>query len=78
MCHPYGASVEAAARKLQYDLYYIKNMNLLLDIAILLRTFRTIFAGLVHEEDVEAAAQNEAFERTLGLPGHDGKGKGEP
>lgn len=78
VCHPYGASVEAAARKLQYDLYYIKNMNLLLDIAILLRTFRTIFAGLVHEEDVEAAAQNEAFERTLGLPGHDGKGKGEP
>lgn len=78
VCHPYGASVEAAARKLQYDLYYIKNMNLLLDIAILLRTFRTIFAGLVHEEDVEAAAQNEAFERTLGQPGHDGEGKGEP
>ena len=70
--------MEAAARKLQYDLYYIKNMNLLLDIAILLRTFRTIFAGLVHEEDVEAAAQNEAFERTLGLPERDGKGKGEP
>lgn len=79
VCHPYGASVEAAARKLQYDLYYIKNMNLLLDIAILLRTFRTICAGLVHEEDVKEAEKNEYFERTLGLrEDGDGKEKGEP
>lgn len=78
VCHPYGASVEAAARKLQYDLYYIKNMNLLLDIAILLRTFRTIFAGLVHEEDVKEAEKTEYFERTLGLREDDGNEKGEP
>jgi len=36
--YPYGASVEDALRKLQYDLYYIKNYSLLLDLNILLRT----------------------------------------
>lgn len=51
VCFPYAASAEAAARKLEYDLYYIKNMDLLLDISILLRTFKTILVGLVHEED---------------------------
>ena len=51
VCFPYAASVEAASRKLEYDLYYIKNMDLLLDVSILLRTFKTILAGLVHEED---------------------------
>ena len=36
--YPYGASVDDALRKLQYDLYYIKNHSLLLDLNILLRT----------------------------------------
>lgn len=36
--YPYGASVEDALRKLQYDLYYIKNYSLILDLNILLRT----------------------------------------
>ena len=49
--YPYAASFEAAARKLQFDLYYIKNMSFLLDAAILLRTFKTILVGLRHEED---------------------------
>lgn len=49
--YPYGASFEAAARKLQYDLYYIKNMGFLLDVSILLRTFKTILVGLRHEDD---------------------------
>jgi exopolysaccharide biosynthesis polyprenyl glycosylphosphotransferase len=49
--YPYAASFEAAARKLQFDLYYIKNMSFLLDGAILLRTFKTILVGLRHEED---------------------------
>lgn len=38
VCYPYGASVEDALRKLQYDLYYIKNYSILLDLNILLRT----------------------------------------
>ena len=48
---PYASSVEAAARKLQFDLYYVKNMSVLLDISILLRTFKTILVGLRHEDE---------------------------
>ena len=36
--YPYGASVDDARKKLQYDLYYIKNQSLVLDLNILLRT----------------------------------------
>ncbi len=39
---PYGASEEDALEKLQYDLYYIKNRSFILDIAIALRTAKTI------------------------------------
>lgn len=49
--YPYAASFESAARKLQFDLYYIKNMSFLLDAAILLRTFKTILVGLRHDEE---------------------------
>jgi sugar transferase (PEP-CTERM system associated) len=40
--YPYGASIEDARQKLQYDLYYIKNQNLALDAAILFETVKTI------------------------------------
>jgi exopolysaccharide biosynthesis polyprenyl glycosylphosphotransferase len=36
--YKYGASVKDAARKLQYDLYYIRHRSLLLDATILLKT----------------------------------------
>ncbi|MEW6716294.1 MAG: sugar transferase [Chloroflexota bacterium] len=39
----YAASVEEMATKLEYDLYYIKHRNLIMDLIILLRTFGTIF-----------------------------------
>ncbi|MFA4890448.1 MAG: exopolysaccharide biosynthesis polyprenyl glycosylphosphotransferase [Candidatus Paceibacterota bacterium] len=39
---PYGASVEDAMEKLQYDLYYIKNKTLLLDVLILLKTVAVV------------------------------------
>jgi exopolysaccharide biosynthesis polyprenyl glycosylphosphotransferase len=54
--YPYAASVEAARRKLQYDLYYIKHMSLFLDIMILLRTFKTIIVGLRHSEETSEPA----------------------
>jgi len=38
--YPYGASVEDAREKLEYDLYYIKNYSLLLDFAIFMKTLR--------------------------------------
>ena len=51
--YPYAASIEAARRKLQYDLYYIKHMSFFLDTLILLRTFKTIIVGLRHSEEQE-------------------------
>jgi sugar transferase (PEP-CTERM system associated) len=41
----YGASVEDAARKLEYDLFYLKNMSVFFDCAIVLQTVRTVVAG---------------------------------
>lgn len=43
--YPYGASVEDAYEKLAYDLYYIKNYSLWLDIAIVLKTIRVVLLG---------------------------------
>jgi exopolysaccharide biosynthesis polyprenyl glycosylphosphotransferase len=40
--YPYGASVEDAREKLQYDLFYIKNFSLLLDFVILMKTIRIV------------------------------------
>ena len=45
VCHPYGASIEDAQEKLRYDLYYIKNMSLLFDVSIMLRTVAVILRG---------------------------------
>ena len=43
--YPYGASVEDAYRKLQYDLYYIKNHDLLFDVKVLLKTVNIVIFG---------------------------------
>nr|WP_255536439.1 TIGR03013 family XrtA/PEP-CTERM system glycosyltransferase [Pacificimonas pallii] len=40
--YPYGASVEDARHKLEYDLYYIKNYSLFLDIVTLIQTVRVV------------------------------------
>ena len=40
--YPYGASLEDSRRKLEYDLYYIKNYSLFLDLLIILQTVRVI------------------------------------
>ncbi len=40
--YTYGASVEDALEKLQYDLYYIKNMSLALDCYIVVDTLKTV------------------------------------
>jgi len=40
---PYGASEEDSLKKLQYELYYIKNQSLLLDLNIMIRTLFTVF-----------------------------------
>jgi len=42
VCYPYGASTEDALRKLEYDLYYLKNISVALDLFILFRTVKTV------------------------------------
>jgi exopolysaccharide biosynthesis polyprenyl glycosylphosphotransferase len=39
---PYGASVEDAREKLAYDLYYVKNRSIMLDLIILISTIRVV------------------------------------
>ena len=43
--YPYGSSVEDAKWKLEYDLYYMKQMSLFLDLFIILDTVRIVFRG---------------------------------
>jgi sugar transferase (PEP-CTERM system associated) len=43
--YPYGASIEDARQKLQYDLFYIKNQSLILDAIILFETIKIILFG---------------------------------
>ncbi len=43
--YSYGASVEDATRKLQFDLYYVKNHSLFLDVIILVDTVRVVLFG---------------------------------
>lgn len=43
--YQYGASVEDSIQKLQYDLYYVKNNSLFLDILILIDTLQVVIFG---------------------------------
>ena len=43
--YPYGASIEDAEEKLKYDLFYVKNNNLLFDFLILIQTFEVVLFG---------------------------------
>jgi lipopolysaccharide/colanic/teichoic acid biosynthesis glycosyltransferase len=43
--YQYGASVKEAKEKLKYDLYYIKNISLSLDLLILSESIKTILLG---------------------------------
>jgi len=43
--YQYGASVEDSIQKLQYDLYYVKNNSLFLDMLILIETLQVVLLG---------------------------------
>ena len=45
LCYPYGASIDDAKEKLQYDLYYLKNHSILLDLIILIQTVEVVLVG---------------------------------
>ncbi|MFZ5766006.1 MAG: TIGR03013 family XrtA/PEP-CTERM system glycosyltransferase [Thermodesulfobacteriota bacterium] len=42
ICYPYGASEKDALRKLEYDLYYIKNLTITMDFWIIFQTIKTV------------------------------------
>jgi sugar transferase (PEP-CTERM system associated) len=43
--YSYGANTEESMRKLEYDLYYIKNHSLFLDLSIMFATVRVVLLG---------------------------------
>jgi sugar transferase (PEP-CTERM system associated) len=43
--YEYGATVEAAFHKLEYDLFYLKNMSTMFDIMIMAHSVRTVLSG---------------------------------
>ncbi len=43
--YPYGASIEDSRSKLEYDLYYVKNHNLMLDLYVMMTTFEVVLFG---------------------------------
>jgi sugar transferase (PEP-CTERM system associated) len=43
--YPYGATVEDSYRKLEYDLFYLKNMSVFFDCVIVLKTIRIVLTG---------------------------------
>ena len=38
----YGATVEDSMEKLQFDLFYIKNLSIALDLFVILKTIQTV------------------------------------
>ena len=45
ICYPYGASEKDTIEKLQYDLYYVKNYSIFLDLTVLFQTAEVILWG---------------------------------
>ena len=45
VCYPYGASIEDSRMKLSYDIFYLRNANLMLDLLILIKTLRLVSLG---------------------------------
>jgi len=45
ICYPYGSTDEDARRKHEYDLYYIKNYSVFLDLTILIQTAQVVLWG---------------------------------
>jgi lipopolysaccharide/colanic/teichoic acid biosynthesis glycosyltransferase len=43
--YPYGDSIEDAKEKLNYDLFYIKNMSIFMDLMVIMRTVKTVIFG---------------------------------
>jgi lipopolysaccharide/colanic/teichoic acid biosynthesis glycosyltransferase len=62
--YPYGASIEDARRKLEFDLYYTKNMGVFLDMFILLDTVRICLTGGLAEKYKKPSFDTSILKRT--------------
>jgi sugar transferase (PEP-CTERM system associated) len=65
--YKYGATKEDALQKLQYELYYIKNMSIALDLVIMVQTIKTMLSGAEHgkrDESVPVIPPTPATART--------------
>jgi len=60
--YPYGSSVADSRRKLEYDLYYMKNMSVFLDVFILLDTVRIVLCGGVNTSGSQNPARSKAMD----------------
>jgi len=45
ICYPYGENIDDTRNKLEYDLYYIKNYSLFLDLTIIFQTVQVVVFG---------------------------------
>lgn len=43
--YPYGASIEDSRKKLSYDIYYVRNAGVLLDLLVIAKTVRLVLSG---------------------------------
>ena len=43
--YPYGASIEDSRKKLSYDIYYVRNAGVLLDLLVIVKTIRLVLSG---------------------------------
>ncbi len=68
----YGASVEDAVQKLQYDLYYVKNNSLFLDLLILIDTLKVVL--LEQGQQVTRRSRCHGSQRHRGQLRHRGGG----
>lgn len=48
---PHGLTLDDAYQKLEYDIFYIKNRSLILDMLIMIKTIRSFFTNPTHKKD---------------------------
>lgn len=63
MGYPYGESEEEAVKKLQYDLYYIRNYSLKLDAMVVLNTSTPCYSAVADDRLAVSARRLELGDR---------------
>jgi exopolysaccharide biosynthesis polyprenyl glycosylphosphotransferase len=66
--YPYASNLDDARRKLEYDLYYMKHMNVFLDLFILLDTVSIVLTGGLSKDGQKSHPVSEAFDQHFNEP----------